>query len=106
VTDENISIEEVNEQIKEELVNWDKLHVSPKNIEVDPFLLDAFINALVLHLSDKGIIEDEEFTLAFKKHLLNNLKNARENFVEPAVKEMNRRKIVDGLPRMDIPREH
>lgn len=110
MTDEKIidyqeHIVRCNKLIELELNNWDKIGASPSNVVVDTFIMDAYINALASFLVEKGIIEDEEFTFHFKKHLLDNLINARTQLVEPAIKEETRKRITNGLPRMDLPKQ-
>jgi hypothetical protein len=94
-----------NSLIEQELKQWEEIGATPQNIQVDSFILDAFINSLAAFLVDKGIIDDEEFTLAFKERLLGNLIKFREDVVEPGMAEMRRQQIVNGLPNQDIPKK-
>src|SRR6266576_2329520 len=94
-----------NDLIEIELKHWEEIGATPQNITVDTFIMDAYINSLASFLVEKGIIDDEEFTFHFKKRLLDNLINAREKLVEPALAEARRREITDGMPGMDIPKK-
>jgi hypothetical protein len=91
--------------IETELHKWEDIGATPQNVQVDMFILDAYINALADFLVEKGIIEDEEFTFHFKKRLLSNLVLFRENVVEPGMAEARRQQIVNGLPAQDIPKK-
>jgi len=94
-----------NALIEVELSKWENIGATPQNVQVDMFILDAYLHSLADFLVQKGIIEDEEFTFHFKKRLLGNLIEFREGVVEPGMAEARRKEITNGMPGMDIPKK-
>lgn len=71
-------VEKLNEETNSELQKWQMYGIDPGNIQVNGFLLDTWTFALRDFLLETGIIDDLDFTLFFKKRLLERLKERRE----------------------------
>lgn len=84
-------IMDLNNDITQEMKEWDVLNMHPSNIQFDNFIGDSWEKALVDILVEKGIFTELEFVFTFKKRLLENLKEARFKFA-PEVMENRRNK--------------
>jgi hypothetical protein len=83
-------IEELNEQLYAELTVWEELGIQDPNavINFNPMQMSMWLKSLTKFLSEKGIIEESEFILSFKQHMLKELIRVREEQVEPEVRKM------------------
>lgn len=83
-------IKELNEQLGEELGNWNDLEVDPNTIfeqsVFNPMNIAVWLRCLTTFLVDKGVIEDEdEFIVFLKETMVKDLIMLRED-VEPQIR--------------------
>ena len=107
----NPKIEAINKELAVELDEWEKMGVEDPNqlIMFNPMHITGWIKSLTKFLVEKGVIDEDEFIIAFKQHMLDNLREVREK-VEPQVREARLQASGIVLPNMTIPkgkiREH
>jgi hypothetical protein len=94
-------IKHLNKMIEEELKEWQKMGIpDPANsgiITPNTFMESVKLRMLLELLIAKDVVTEEELDRAYKKAMLDSLKEAREN-----VKELRRQAI--AVPRMEIPK--
>jgi len=87
-------IDEANTAILAEMEHWNELKVDPAEVvNINTVMLDAYTFTLGAYLEELGVIDGKEFTLRFKKRLLENLRFHRGN-VTPMVQEARRNAII------------
>jgi len=70
-------------------------------VQFDAFLIDAYIHTLAIHLIDKGILDEDELTLEFRKQILQRMQAHRPG-AKQAKMEALRQAI--GVNNMQIPK--
>lgn len=96
-------IEEINKLLVEETSLWAKeVGADPNNVvEFNNYLQQIHVDATIGFLIEKGIVDEKEYTLFFKQHLLKTLAGHREG-----ARAARKRAIIENIvPRMDIPRD-
>lgn len=98
-------IEKLNEQLMEELAEWEKLGVDPNQaILFNPAKNDIWLQSLTHFLCEKGVIEEDEFIIYFKERMLRDFIHIRTTEVEPAIARSKIHIPSDGMPNMDVPK--
>lgn len=102
-SDVNPRILELNEQLREELKLWEEeCRCVPGDVIVfDNFLMDNYLTTLAHLLVEKGILDDEELTIAMKERQLESMRDHRPRVKEMRLKELQARL---GAPTMGIPK--
>lgn len=77
---EQDSIQQLNEQIEQEMKEWEVLQMHPSQIQFDQFVTDVWMKTTLDILIEKGITTQEEIDLTFKRRMLKNLKESRFRF--------------------------
>jgi hypothetical protein len=90
-------IEELNKLLSEEEAKWDMQNISPEHIMIPSFILDCKIATMAEILMDRGIIDNDEFLARLKERTLENLRNARTEVVEPAMRQHRKEEIMQGI---------
>ena len=98
-------LQAINVEIQEEVDLWleECKGVPNRFIEYDLFLMDTYLNALVSFLTEKDLIDEFEFLLAFKKRQLDMMRTHRPEIKKARLRELQRR-LTHGAGRMDVPK--
>lgn len=97
-------IEKLNEQLMEELAEWEKLGVDPNQVILfNPAKNDIWLTSLTQFLAEKGIIDEDEFVIYFKERMLADFIHIRTTEVEPAVAR-SKIHVPNGIPNMEVPK--
>jgi len=83
--------------INAEMDNWQKIGAHPSGVNTDNFLLDMLINSLRNFLIKTGVIDEEEFFEYYRRHTLEQMQAIRTQIVEPAMAEMRKEQIRNGI---------
>lgn len=96
-------LDAVNQEISEELRNWDELGVQPpQSINLDPFILDNTMFALIEHLIEEGVMKKDKWMVFRQKRLLGKLVDAREK-ITPYVREAKLKGAGVEIPQILMP---
>lgn len=86
-------IAEQNKLLEKEFDRWNDLGVVPEQVvEVNTLLTDIFVHSLASFFVEKGIVDDAEMTLFFKKRLLERLQKIRED-TTPMIQQQRRAQL-------------
>ena len=80
-----------------EIAKWEKIGAHPSGVNTDNFLLDMLINSLRNFLIKTGVIDEAEFIEYYRRHTLEQMQFIRTQVVEPAIAEMRREQIKNGI---------
>lgn len=71
-------LRELKAKLDEENLRWMTLQISTVGINVDAYLLDTQLMTLIRYLVGKGVIDEREINLEYRKFLLERLTAFRE----------------------------
>jgi hypothetical protein len=96
---------DISDLLREELHEWEtEFNAVPgRVIFIDTFVLEQYLHSLATFLVDKGIVDDEEFTLHYKKRMLSSMKEHRV-VVTKAKREAMRERL--AVPTMAMPKKN
>src|SRR5687767_3169007 len=98
-------IDAASDALGEELSKWEALGIDPANfVQFNLLVMDAYLTTAVALLVEKGILDDPELILAFKKRMIGNLEMHRAN-AEEIVRAANMEAIRRGQPLRAVPKE-
>lgn len=99
-----VKVEVLNAELGEEIGEWQKMGIDDPNqvIIFNPMQQTMWVKSLTSFLVKKGIIDEPEFMVHFKEHMLDNLRKARQE-VEPEVRKARLQAAGFELPTMEIP---
>jgi hypothetical protein len=97
-------IEALNIALAEEIHEWEKMGVPDPNMIIvfNPMQISMWVKSLTQFLANKGIIDEGEFMVDFKTHMLENLVKAREQ-AEPEVRRQRMAAAGVEFPNMAVP---